>query len=190
VVAGAAMACCLVTSGAVPASASPNREPSTGLSRALLRLVSMPGGPPGAIALVQVGGHTQVTTAGVGNIVTNAPISPGDTVRIASVSKAFSGAVALALVTRGRLSLDDTIAQRLPYLPKTWGRVTLGQLLQHTSGLPDYIKSTAFLDLLKPSSHPSSCSATSPTSARCSRRAAGTATRTPTTSWSDSWWRR
>jgi len=153
VVAGAAMACCLVTSAAVPASASPNREPSTGLSRALLRLVSMPGGPPGAIALVQVGGHTQVTTAGVGNTVTKAPISPDDTVRIASVSKAFSGAVALALVTRGRLSLDDTIAQRLPYLPKTWGRVTLGQLLHHTSGLPDYIKSTAFLDLLKADPH-------------------------------------
>jgi D-alanyl-D-alanine carboxypeptidase len=153
VVAGAVLAGCLVASAASPAGASHSNEPSTSLSRALLRLVSMPGGPPGAIAVVREGGRTQVTTAGVGNTVTDTPISPGDTVRIASVSKAFNGAVALALVTRGQLNLDDTIGQRLPDLPKTWGRVTLRQLLQHTSGLPDYIKSPAFLDLLKADPH-------------------------------------
>lgn len=149
--AGAVLACCLVAPAASPAGA--RTEPSTTLSRALVRLVSMPGGPPGAISVVQVDGRTQVTTAGVGNTMTDTPISPDDTVRIASVSKAFSGAVALALVTRGTLSLDDTIGQRLPYLPKSWRQVTLDQLLQHTSGLPDYIKSPAFLDLLKSDPH-------------------------------------
>jgi D-alanyl-D-alanine carboxypeptidase len=153
VVAGAVLACCLLASAAGPAGASSGSESSTTLSRALDRLVSMPGGPPGAIALVQVGGHTQVTTAGVGNTVTDAPISPDDTVRIASVSKAFSGAVALALVTRGQLNLDDTIGQRLPYLPRSWRQVTLGQLLHHTSGLADYIRVPAFLDLLKRDPH-------------------------------------
>jgi D-alanyl-D-alanine carboxypeptidase len=152
-VAGVVLASCLVASAAWPAGASSVRGPSTRLSRALDQLVSMPGGPPGAIALVQVGGRTQVTTVGVGNTVTAAPISPDDTVRIASVSKAFSGAVALALVTRGQLNLDDTIGQRLPYLPRSWRRVTLGQLLHHTSGLADYIKVPAFLDLLKSDPH-------------------------------------
>ena len=37
--------------------------------------------------------------------------------RIASVSKAYSGAVALNLVRKGRLGLDDTIGLRLPSLP-------------------------------------------------------------------------
>jgi D-alanyl-D-alanine carboxypeptidase len=66
--------------------------------------------------------------------------------RIASVSKAFSGAVALALVDRGRLSLDDTIGDWLPDLPPAWSQVTLRQMLSHTGGLPSYTKNEAFLD--------------------------------------------
>jgi D-alanyl-D-alanine carboxypeptidase len=66
--------------------------------------------------------------------------------RIASVAKAFSGAVALSLVDRGKLSLDDTIGEVLPSLPAAWAQVTLRQALNHTGGLPDYIKSQAFLD--------------------------------------------
>jgi D-alanyl-D-alanine carboxypeptidase len=64
--------------------------------------------------------------------------------RIASTAKAFSGAVALALVDRGALHLDDTLRRRLPRLPEAWGDVTLRQLLQHTSGLPDFSESEAF----------------------------------------------
>jgi D-alanyl-D-alanine carboxypeptidase len=59
------------------------------------------------------------------------------------MSKAYSGAAALSLVSQGRLSLDDTIAQRLPRLPRAWGSVTLRQLLNHTSGLPDFPSSEA-----------------------------------------------
>jgi D-alanyl-D-alanine carboxypeptidase len=113
----------------------------------------MSGGPPGAIALVQVGDRVTVTTAGVGNTETRSPISADDTVRIASVSKAFNGAVALSLVTQGKLHLRDTIADRLPALPSSWGGVTLAELLHHTSGLPDYIKSPAFIAVLQANPH-------------------------------------
>jgi D-alanyl-D-alanine carboxypeptidase len=51
------------------------------------------------------------------------------------VSKAFNGAVALALVARGQLSLGDTIGKLLPWLPRAWWPVTLRQALDHTSGL-------------------------------------------------------
>ena len=64
--------------------------------------------------------------------------------RIASVAKAFSGAVALNLVQQGRLGLDDTIGQRLPGMPAAWASVTVRQMLNHTSGLPDYTKSAGF----------------------------------------------
>jgi D-alanyl-D-alanine carboxypeptidase len=64
--------------------------------------------------------------------------------RIASVAKAFSGAVALHLVQEGRLRLDDTIGQRLPGLPAAWASVTVRQMLNHTSGLPDYTQSRGF----------------------------------------------
>lgn len=68
--------------------------------------------------------------------------------RIASVAKAFSGAVALRLVDRGRLHLDDTIGEVLPGQPAAWHHVTLRQLLNHTSGLPDYSASQGFIDII------------------------------------------
>jgi D-alanyl-D-alanine carboxypeptidase len=111
--------------------------------------VATPGGPPGAIALIEVGDNAQILTAGVGNVATHRVIASSDTIRLASVSKAFNGAVALALVSRGQLSLTDSIGKRLPSLPAAWASVTLAQLLQHTGGVPDYIKSPAFLSELQ-----------------------------------------
>jgi len=119
------------------------------LQAGLDRVVSTPGGPPGAIAVVQRGDRVLVSTAGVGDVSTGAPIGVDDAVRIASVSKAFSGAVALALVGQKRLKLSDTIGELVPSLPKAWYPVTLEQLLHHTGRLPDYIKSEAFLDVLR-----------------------------------------
>jgi D-alanyl-D-alanine carboxypeptidase len=71
---------------------------------------------------------------------------PGDRMRIASAAKAFSGAVALSLVSEGKLSLDDTIGERLPGLPGAWSEVTLRQLLNHTSGIPDFSQDPGFRD--------------------------------------------
>ena len=130
-------------------SSSTASSPSATLSDALRHLVSSPGGPPGAISLIEVGDNTQILTAGVGNVATNRVISSNDTTRLASVSKAFNGAVALALVSHGQLSLADTIGKWLPSLPPAWAPVTLAQLLQHTGGVPDYIKSPAFLSELQ-----------------------------------------
>jgi D-alanyl-D-alanine carboxypeptidase len=64
--------------------------------------------------------------------------------RIASVAKAFSGGVALSLVDRGKLSLDDTIGEIRPDLPAAWSQVTLRNVLGHTGGLPEYITSPGF----------------------------------------------
>jgi D-alanyl-D-alanine carboxypeptidase len=49
-------------------------------------------------------------------------------------------------VQRGVLDLDDTIGDWLPELPLAWHDVTVAQLLQHTSGLPDYTASEAFAE--------------------------------------------
>ena len=62
--------------------------------------------------------------------------------RIASVAKAFSGAVALQLVRDGRLGLDDTIgAAPARACRPAWAAVTVRQMLGHTSGVPDYTRS-------------------------------------------------
>ena len=106
--------------------------------KTLGQLIGEPGGPPGAIAVVQRGHDVKVFRKGVADQKTGTPIHVGDRFRIGSVGKAFNGAVALQLVAQGKLSLSDTIGQRLPTLPWAWHNVTLGQLLNHTSGLPNF----------------------------------------------------
>jgi D-alanyl-D-alanine carboxypeptidase len=114
------------------------------LQRGLDGLVGASGGPPGAIATLYRNGRLTVVRAGRADIKRKGAPSTVDHMRIASVSKAFSGAIAMRLVHDGRLGLDDTIEQRLPNLPPAWAGVTVGQLLDHTSGVPDYTESDAF----------------------------------------------
>ncbi len=127
-----------------PATAAPAAQADRALDRALERLVETPGGPPGVISLVRRGGRTVVHRAGVADLQTGRRWRTFDHMRLASTSKAFSGAVALSLVRRGRLDLDDTIGELLPALPRAWRAVTLGQALHHTSGLPDYTESQGY----------------------------------------------
>jgi D-alanyl-D-alanine carboxypeptidase len=65
--------------------------------------------------------------------------------RIASVSKAFQGAAVLALVDRGTLSLDDTVDELVGPIVEGADQISVGDLLRHTSGLPDYTKQEGFL---------------------------------------------
>ena len=131
----AALLTCAGPAGAASSSAQKQ------LAAEVKALVKMKGGPPGAIAVVQRGAQRSVARAGFGNLRTRAPMRTTDEMRMASTSKAFSGAVALSLVDKGVLSLSDTIGRWLPSLPAAWGSVTLAQALQHTSGLPDFSKS-------------------------------------------------
>ncbi|WP_190089291.1 serine hydrolase domain-containing protein [Streptomyces melanogenes] len=123
------------------------------LQRGLEQLVGAVGGPPGVIAVLKRGDHADVYRAGVADTETGRPPRPIDHMRLASVSKAYSAAVALRLVDQGRLSLDTTIGRRLPQLPAAWHKVTLRQLLNHTSGLPDFTTSAEFRRILGEDPH-------------------------------------
>ncbi|HEV2728298.1 MAG TPA: serine hydrolase domain-containing protein, partial [Solirubrobacterales bacterium] len=127
---------------AAPAAAAPGPAE---VKRGLERLVAAPGGPPGAIATMYADGRMTVVRAGRSNVKRPGAPKPTDHMRIASVAKAFSGAVALNLVREGKLGLEDTIAQRLGGMPAAWSQVTVRQMLNHTSGLPDYTKSKGFI---------------------------------------------
>ncbi len=125
-----------------PAQASTNSN----LNRALDRIMDVPNGPPGISMQIVRNGKSQYYRRGVANVRTGQKPRLRDRFRIASVAKAFSGAVALNLVAQGRLSLDSTIGQILPgKLPKA-NHVTLGQALQHMGGLPEYIESKGFIN--------------------------------------------
>jgi D-alanyl-D-alanine carboxypeptidase len=115
------------------------------VQRGLARLVATPGGPVGAIATLYRDGRTIVLQAGRADVTRAGAPRVGDHMRIASIAKAFSGAVVLHLVQKGLLALDDTIGERLPgMMPSDWSRVTVREMLNHTSGLPDYTQSAAF----------------------------------------------
>jgi D-alanyl-D-alanine carboxypeptidase len=118
------------------------------LDSALKELVAMDGGPPGVIAVVQRGQSTEVHSFGVRNIKGDLPLRANDHMHIASAAKAFSGAVALSLVSKGVLSSNDTIGELLPDLPEDWHAVRLRQLLNHTSGILDFSLDEGFTDAL------------------------------------------
>jgi D-alanyl-D-alanine carboxypeptidase len=135
----------LVLAGATQAVAAPVRpaREDVALDQALQRLVALPGGPPGVISVVQRDGDLQVHAAGVSQVGRPGLPRPTDAMHVASTAKAFNGAVALSLVDRGLLRLDDTIGQRRPDLPRAWYPATLRQLLNHTSGVPDFVDNPA-----------------------------------------------
>jgi D-alanyl-D-alanine carboxypeptidase len=129
-----------------PGAAAANGSGDGRLGRALDRIVAARGGPPGLSVVIQRGRHRQFLARGFANLRTRRPPRANDHMRIASVAKAYSGAVALALVAEGRLRIGDTIGARLPGLLPLADPVTLGQALQHTGGLPDYIRSRGLLE--------------------------------------------
>jgi len=85
--------------------------------------------------------------AGWKNKVTQVPADPHALFKIASISKLYIATAAAKLVNNGSLSLDDTLAERLPELA---GRVdyadqiTLRMMLQHRSGIPNFVDDEAF----------------------------------------------
>ncbi|MFI6514923.1 serine hydrolase domain-containing protein [Spirillospora sp. NPDC050679] len=100
-------------------------------------------GQPGAIIMSRRGERVAHATAGVADQATGARMDPRLYFRIASVTKTFTATVLLRLVAEGRLSLDDTVDRRLPGLVRGNGndgrKITVRDLLGHTSGLADYV---------------------------------------------------
>lgn len=76
--------------------------------------------------------------AGVDALATGTALRPNAQFRIGSITKTFVATLVLQLVGEGRLKLDEPVAQRLPGLLANGDRITVRQLLNHTSGLPDY----------------------------------------------------
>ena len=128
--------------GAQPAAAQGDRRAS--LQQQLDALVAADGGPPGAVVTLRRGSRTTVLTNGFANVATGRAPQASDHMRIASVAKTFNGAVVLRLVSQGRLRLGSTIGEVLPRLPRGWRGVTVRQLMNHTSGVPDYTQSDGF----------------------------------------------
>jgi D-alanyl-D-alanine carboxypeptidase len=100
-------------------------------------------GMPGVFAEVRAGDHVWRGAAGVADLATGRPVTTDMRHRVGSITKTFTAAAVMQQVERGRIELDAPIAQYLPRLiPGARGAaITVRMLLNHTSGLADYLPS-------------------------------------------------
>jgi CubicO group peptidase (beta-lactamase class C family) len=90
------------------------------------------------IAVINHGKVVKAEGYGFTNLELQVPATVNTVYEIGSVSKQFTATVIMLFVEEGRIKLEDSIAQYLPALPPAWNRVTIRELLTHTSGIPDF----------------------------------------------------
>ena len=86
--------------------------------------------------IVTKGGETIMSAGyGMANRELSAPNVPSTKFRIGSITKQFTAMAILILQDRGLLSVDDRVGDHITAAPESWQRLTLHQLLTHTSGI-------------------------------------------------------
>ncbi|MFL4489738.1 serine hydrolase domain-containing protein [Streptomyces sp. VTCC 41912] len=137
-----AAAFALTVSGALPTPAGPARDSGDVVREGLRRLVQDDRFPAALATTTDRDGRAHTYAAGVADVTTGAKVPADGQVRAGSNTKAFTATVVLQLVGEGRVALDAPIERYLPKLVRgatADGRhITVRQLLQHTSGLPNY----------------------------------------------------
>ncbi|MFJ9032801.1 serine hydrolase domain-containing protein [Streptomyces sp. NPDC102274] len=152
-VVGLAVAALAATAFTVPAQASSSgtgyaadRTGHEETRRALDAVVR--DGIPGVASQARTGNTVWKGAAGVGDLRTGAPRGADDRFRIASITKTFVATVMLQLESERRLDLDDTVETWLPGVVRGHGhdgrKITVRQLLNHTSGVFDFINDPAY----------------------------------------------
>jgi D-alanyl-D-alanine carboxypeptidase len=101
------------------------------------------GGTIGTAAAIQTPDGSWFGASGVASLRTGLAVQPDDLFQIGSITKPFVATVMLQLVQEGQLTLDDPLASwlapdLLQQIPNG-AQITLRQLLNHTSGIPDYV---------------------------------------------------
>ena len=95
-------------------------------------------GVPGiSVTILFPDGSSWVGVSGLANVAAKTPVTAATSFAIASVSKTFTAALVLALAHDGTIDLDEPVRTYLPEV-KVNARITVRQLLDHTSGLRDY----------------------------------------------------
>jgi D-alanyl-D-alanine carboxypeptidase len=114
---------------------SPNE---TRLQQAADRLIAT-SDIPGVITLVEENGRTDAVAAGDAELGRRAA-RPDERFWVGSVTKSFVAAVVMQLVAERELSLGDRLGELLPGRIRDGRRVRLRHLLNHTSGIPNYME--------------------------------------------------
>ncbi|MFD4657476.1 serine hydrolase domain-containing protein [Kitasatospora sp. NPDC058444] len=128
--------------GIPPATAASPTGPKDAVRAGLERLVTDDRYPAAMVSTSTRGGQVRHYTAGVADLRTAARVPVDGQVRAGSNTKSFAAVVVLQLVGEGKVELDAPIDRYLPGLVRGEGidgrAITVRQLLQHTSGLPNF----------------------------------------------------
>ncbi|WP_371523117.1 serine hydrolase domain-containing protein [Kitasatospora sp. NBC_01300] len=148
----AAVATGVMTVGALaPTAAFAGGKPDS-VQQSLNALVKDDGLPAALASVKGRDGRTRTYTAGVGDTATGAKVPVDGQIRAGSNTKTFTAVVVLQLVAEGKIGLDAPVDTYLPGLLRGDGidgrHITVRQLLQHTSGLPDYMEVPPFSDFV------------------------------------------
>ena len=92
----------------------------------------------GSVLVARDGAVVFEKSYGFANVEWRIPNTPDTKFRIGSLTKQFTAAAILLLEDRGKLKVEDTIAPLIPSAPESWKNITIHQLLNHTSGIPDF----------------------------------------------------
>ena len=146
VVSGTAVSAWALRGDSSTATVSKDLEsrPDTELRGVLDQVVA--GGVPGVIARIQQGREVHALAAGVDDLTTGARLRPAAKLRVGSITKTFVATVVLQLVGEGRLGLDEPVETWLPGLLPDGDAITVRHLLQHSSGLADYVETPGFIE--------------------------------------------
>lgn len=132
-------AICFLLSNVAAGYAAVSDEKSAAAVDEVFSDLTKPGSPGCALAVYRDGKIIYAKGYGLANIEENVAITPQSVFDIGSTSKQFTAASILLLEKQGKLSVNDDVRKFIPELPNYEQKITILQLLNHTSGLRDYL---------------------------------------------------
>lgn len=101
--------------------------------------------PGVSIAVLRDGNILREQGYGLANLESRTPATNDSVYEIGSISKQFAAEAVMLLAEDGKLSVDDPITKYLPAnAPAIWQKITIRNLMNHTSGLKDWTEIKEF----------------------------------------------
>ena len=138
-VAGGVMISGLALGGLCAAKGSGADDKKTAAVDEVFSDLTKAGSPGCALGVYRDGKIVYSKGYGLANLEENVPITPQSVFDIGSTSKQFTAASILLLEKQGKLSVNDDVRKYIPELPDYGQKITILHLLNHTSGLRDYL---------------------------------------------------
>lgn len=133
----------LLLSLAIPAGAQRRRAAAPGSPLQIPRIEQIAAAAlervPALSVAVRKGNAYYARAWGTIDLETNLAARTDSVFQIASVSKQFTAAAVLRLAEQGKLTVDDPLRRFIPELDARFDAITLRHLLNHTSGVADYL---------------------------------------------------